>query len=138
MTPSRGGGTLGAMAARRLFLAALAATFVACGGGGGSSDPIDAAAIDAQLVDAQPVDAFVIPVLRNPVTLPDDQLATQAATLLGQGGPMTCNQCHAITRDRLRSWGTQSAAAVTNGSAMPSRTEATARLRNSSVIAFSV
>lgn len=102
------------MAARRLFLAALAATFVACGGGGGSSDPIDAAAIDAQLVDAQPVDAFVIPVLRNPVTLPDDQLATQAATLLGQGGPMTCNQCHAITRDRLRSWGTQSAAAVTN------------------------
>ncbi len=103
------------MVFRRVSFAAVAATLAACSGGGGSSS-IDAPAADAQVdapVDA-PIDAFVIPVLRNPVSLPDDQLATQAAALLGQGGPMRCNQCHALTRDRLQGWLTESNAAVSS------------------------
>ena len=103
------------MVLRRVLLGAIAVSLAACGGGGGAN-PVDAPDTPtdaAPPVDA-PVDAFVIPVLRNPVALPDDQLATQAAALLGQGGPMRCNQCHAITRDRLRGWETESSAAVTN------------------------
>lgn len=103
------------MVFRRVCFGVLAVSLAACGGGGGGS-PVDApdTPLDAPTPVDAPVDAFVIPALRNPVTLPDDQLATQAAALLGQGGPMRCNQCHAITRDRLRGWETESAAAVTN------------------------
>ncbi|MBK9034142.1 MAG: hypothetical protein IPL61_23255 [Myxococcales bacterium] len=100
------------MVFRTAVFAALAASFLACGGGGGGG--IDAPPSDsAPPVDA-PVDAFIIPVLRNPVGLADDQLAMQASLLLGQGGSMRCNQCHAISRDRLRSWETESSAAVSN------------------------
>ncbi|MEZ4403285.1 MAG: hypothetical protein R3B06_24885 [Kofleriaceae bacterium] len=102
----------------RSAVAALMVLACACGGGGGGGgDTVDAAEPDAPEVDAAvdaPIDAFVIPVLRNPVALADDVLAPQAAALLGQGGPMRCDRCHALTRDRLAGWATESAAAVTN------------------------
>ena len=47
------------------------------------------------------------PVFRNPVTLPDDQLATQALQILGahvSGASATCNACHGLTRQHLRYW----------------------------------
>ena len=84
---------------RAVCAASIAIALVACSGDGGSSpdapDPID----------AQEIDAFVIPLLRNPVTLTDEELAPQAARLLGEGGAVNCNRCHALTRDRLRGWG---------------------------------
>ncbi len=103
------------MVLRRVLLGSIVASLAACGGGGGGGtvDAPDTPADAMVPVDA-PVDAFVIPVLRNPVATPDAELATQAAALLGQGGPMRCNQCHAITRDRLRSWETESSSAVTS------------------------
>jgi hypothetical protein len=45
--------------------------------------------------------------LRNPVDLPDDQLATQAAALIGVGVPgaqSRCGDCHSINRHGLRDW----------------------------------
>ncbi|MBK7073620.1 MAG: hypothetical protein IPH44_15075 [Myxococcales bacterium] len=103
------------MVLRRVLLGVIAVSLAACGGGGGAN-PVDApdTPIDAAVPVDAPVDAFIIPVLRNPVATPDAELATQAAALLGQGGPMRCNQCHAITRDRLRSWETESSSAVTS------------------------
>lgn len=88
------------------FLLGVAITGCGGGGGGNPADP-DAAELP---VDA-PVDALVIPVLRNPVALPDLELAQQASALLGVGGGKNCDRCHALTRDRLRAWDTQSDAA---------------------------
>lgn len=51
-------------------------------------------------IDAQPA-----PVFRNPVTLPDDQLATQALAILGATGTaQECNACHGLTRQHIRYW----------------------------------
>ncbi len=116
-------GPLGAADAARMSRAVAAGVLLlgllssACGGGGAGDDDdtVDAAgvAIDAPgAPDASP-DARVIPVLRNPVSLPDDELALQAAAILGEGGSKNCDRCHALTRDRLGSWQTQSASAVT-------------------------
>ncbi|HVK78036.1 MAG TPA: hypothetical protein VM734_32235 [Kofleriaceae bacterium] len=92
--------------AASLGVTSLVALAAACGGGGGDGgDAVDAA------VDAE-VDAFVIPVLRNAVSLPDSELATQASNLLGIGGSKNCDRCHALTRDRLRSWESETAAAT--------------------------
>lgn len=62
-----------------------------------------------KLPDAAPpdvaIDADVAPVFRNPVNLPDDQLATQALQILGaSGGAQSCNNCHGMTRQHLRYW----------------------------------
>jgi hypothetical protein len=56
--------------------------------------------------DASP-DAPVAPVFRNPVSLPDDQLAMQALQILGaqvSGAADACNGCHGLTRQRIRYW----------------------------------
>jgi len=51
------------------------------------------------------IDAPLAPAFRNPVTLPDDQLAQQALTILGAtGGGTECNACHGLTRQHLRYW----------------------------------
>jgi hypothetical protein len=78
---------------------------VGCGGGGGGDANVDAA------VDA-PVDAFVIPNLRNPVTLDDATLAMRAAGLMGQDSTKNCDQCHALSRSRLESWASETDAAI--------------------------
>jgi hypothetical protein len=51
------------------------------------------------MVDAQTVDAAVAPVFRNPVALPDDELAKQSLEILKE-----CSGCHGITRQRVRYW----------------------------------
>jgi len=79
---------------RRLLLVAL----VGCGSSHSGNSP-DAAPPDVA------IDAPVAPVFRNPVTLPDDQLAQQALTILGaSGGGTECNACHGMTRQHLRYW----------------------------------
>ena len=82
---------------------------IGCGGGGGGGTP-DAADIDA------PVDARPVPAFRNPVALPDDQLATRALQILGAAVPgantSSCNGCHGITKQKLRYWRTLSDAAM--------------------------
>ncbi len=78
-----------------------------CGGGGDGDAGEDAAEV---AVDAA-VDASTIPALRNPVNLPDLELAQQASALLGVGGTKNCDRCHAVTRDQLRSWDSESNAA---------------------------
>ena len=65
-----------------------------------------------KLPDAAPpapdvaIDAPMVPVFRNPVNLPDDQLATQALEILGATGTnqQTCRQCHGMTRQYLHYW----------------------------------
>ncbi|MGE0547952.1 MAG: PPC domain-containing protein [Kofleriaceae bacterium] len=46
--------------------------------------------------------------LRNPVTLPDDELALQATLLMGMNkddhGSATCSECHAANETTLRDW----------------------------------
>ena len=52
-------------------------------------------------------DAAVAPTLRNPVTLPDDQLAPQALEILGKlPGPTSapCKNCHPMVRSELATW----------------------------------
>lgn len=72
------------------------------GCGGGSSTPEDAGPQDA------PIDAPVAPVFRNPVALPDDQLAVQALQILGAQvagtNPASCSGCHGMTKQHLRYW----------------------------------
>jgi hypothetical protein len=65
------------------------------GGGGGDAGPsVDAA--------PPPTDAPVVPAFRNPVDLPDAELAPQALALI----EASCEDsgCHDITRQRLRYW----------------------------------
>ncbi|MBA3819252.1 MAG: hypothetical protein H0X17_10200 [Deltaproteobacteria bacterium] len=73
------------------------------GCGGGSTTPLP----DAPPADAS-MDAPTAPVLRNPVALPDEQLAVQALQLLGanvEGAQASsCNECHGLTRQNLRYW----------------------------------
>jgi hypothetical protein len=48
-----------------------------------------------------------IPPLRNPVGLPDAELAVAALTILGANVALaaaSCNQCHSLTRQQLRTW----------------------------------
>jgi hypothetical protein len=78
---------------RRLLVVAL----IGCGSH--HADKPDAAPPDVA------IDAPVAPVFRNPVNLPDDQLATQALQILGAtGGGQSCNMCHGLTRQHLRYW----------------------------------
>jgi hypothetical protein len=79
-----------------LVVAMLAAS--GCGGGGGGNDGPDATPIDAA------VDAAIPPAFRNPVTLPDLELAQMASALLGQGSAEMCDACHGLTRSYLRNW----------------------------------
>src|ERR1700710_1464263 len=77
----------------------------ACGGGnkGGPSD----ASVDAPSFLDAPIDAPMLPAFRNPVSLPDDQLAMQALGILGaMPGTTTasCNTCHGMTKQHLRYW----------------------------------
>ncbi len=83
------------------------ASLAACGGGGGTPPDPDAAEPPADAA----LDASTIPVLRNPVDLPDLELAQQAAALLGVGGGKNCDRCHALSRERLRAWDSESDAA---------------------------
>jgi hypothetical protein len=81
----------------------------ACGGGSGGSDGPPAA--DAGPADANPN----VPVFRNPVDLPDDQLALQALQILGANVPghdTRCNGCHPLTRSHIRYWRTLSDTAM--------------------------
>ena len=78
-----------------------------CGGGGDNSP-------DA----APPIDAWLAPAFRNPVALPDDQLATQALQLLGadvQGATAkSCNGCHGVTKQKLTYWRALSETSMTS------------------------
>jgi hypothetical protein len=68
----------------------------ACGNPGSAETPPDAAP-----------DAAVAPVFRNPVSLPDDQLALQSLQILGahvEGASQECGGCHGLTRQRIRYW----------------------------------
>src|SRR4051794_31726631 len=77
---------------------ALLIAVVGCGGSHAAKLP-DAAPPDVAL------DAPVAPVFRNPVNLPDDQLATQALQIMGATGTTSeCNACHGMTRQHLRYW----------------------------------
>ena len=67
--------------------------------------PPDAMPPDAMLPDAMP--PRVAPPFRNPVALPDQDLATQALALLGtpgSGGVDRCGGCHGVTRQKMRFW----------------------------------
>jgi len=80
----------------------------AAGGCGddGENMPGDAAP-DAGVPDAPPPDAAVAPVFRNPVDLPDDQLADAVLKVLGAPVADTsenCDRCHGITRQTMRYW----------------------------------
>lgn len=83
---------------RNTLLALVVVGSIGCGGG--SSDGPDA---------APPVDAWPIPVFRNPLpAVSDADLATQSLQILGadvQGAvPQSCNNCHGVTKQKLRYW----------------------------------
>jgi hypothetical protein len=89
---------------RRLLVLAL----IGCGSHHGDKVP-DAAPMPDVAVDAPvdvAIDAATLPVFRNPVNLPDDQLASQALQILGATGTnqQTCRACHGVTRQYLRYW----------------------------------
>ncbi len=74
--------------------------------------------LDAAVPDGTPPgpDADVAPIFRNPVTLNDTDLATQALKLMGEasvGGVQNCNKCHGITGPRLRDWGVMAKGSLT-------------------------
>ncbi|MBX3154911.1 MAG: hypothetical protein KF773_02840 [Deltaproteobacteria bacterium] len=74
---------------------------VACGGKPSVTPP------DGAPDSPPPPDAPTLPVFRNPVDLPDAQLATEALQLLGANVPgarSTCQQCHGMTRQHVRYW----------------------------------
>jgi Bacterial pre-peptidase C-terminal domain len=55
--------------------------------------------------------------LRNPVNLPDDELAKQATTIIGmnKNAPsQECAECHAPTQSTLQDWSAKSDAALSN------------------------
>lgn len=73
----------------------LFAIVAACGNPSATPD----AAVDAA------IDAPVAPVFRNPVNLPDDQLAQQALAILNPASPSAeCNGCHGMTRQKISYW----------------------------------
>jgi hypothetical protein len=89
--------------------------------GCGGKDPvpaIDASPADPDAAIDAPPDALVIPVFRNPVNLPDDQLALSALRILGANvsgaASASCNICHNMTRQQLRNWRVLSDAAMTS------------------------
>lgn len=95
------------------LLAASVLSLAGCPGGGegvdagGSDAPV--APTDSPVVrtdtPAPPVDAPTgPPIFRNPVTLPDDQLAMQALAILGAGSSFSCAECHGLTRAKIREW----------------------------------
>ncbi len=63
------------------------------------------------------------PALRNPVDMPDDELAYQSLLLMGVGKigskAQTCSECHDINNGLLDMWRTQTDAAVANCFADP-------------------
>jgi hypothetical protein len=74
---------------------------IAIAGCGNSHGETPDAAVDA------PIDAPMAPVFRNPVDLPDPQLATEALKILGAnvaGASQSCDGCHGMTRQRLAYW----------------------------------
>jgi len=85
-------------------LAAAIVVISACSGGGGSSE----APADAGVPDAFVPDAAIAPALFNPRDdLSDQDLAVQALDLLGSGSDPSednCENCHGLTRQRLRYW----------------------------------
>jgi hypothetical protein len=55
--------------------------------------------------------------LRNPVTLPDDELAKQATTILGMNKNVPtqeCSECHAANQTTLRDWQDKTDTALSN------------------------
>ncbi|MCX5745555.1 MAG: hypothetical protein NT062_24020 [Proteobacteria bacterium] len=91
---------------------------VACDGGT-KAPVVDAnnPVVDAPAIDTPP-DASIAPVFRNPVALPDGQLALAALQIIGADVPgaqaTACNTCHGLTRASIRAWGGLSATAMTN------------------------
>ena len=86
---------------RRLAVLVLVLLASACGKHANNSP--DAAPDSDPFQDA----ARPVPVFRNAVTLPDDQLATQALQILGAnvpGAAQECAGCHGMTRQHLRYW----------------------------------
>ncbi len=87
------------------FALVLAVVVAACGGGGGDKVTVDAPGTG---IDAPPDAPEIAPVFRNPVTLPDDQLAVQALQIIGAdvGGAQSasCNSCHGMTRTSIGKW----------------------------------
>jgi len=53
-------------------------------------------------------DASLVPALRNPVDLSDDQLAKQSLAILGAATSTKCAACHGLTRQTIHYWRAQS------------------------------
>ena len=87
--------------------AVILVVLAACGSNHGSSNTDAANADTSTFLDA-PSDAPSLPVFRNPVALPDAQLALQAMQILGAEVPSasttSCNECHGMTRQHLAYW----------------------------------
>lgn len=78
---------------------------------GGADADVDAVEdpIDAREIDAPPV---TIPVFRNPVDMSDLALAQAAVARMGVGDQVkACEACHSLSRERVRSWLTQTESA---------------------------
>ncbi|MFT3692875.1 MAG: hypothetical protein QM831_07025 [Kofleriaceae bacterium] len=78
-------------------------------GSGNKQQPADAhQQDDGSIVPDAPIDAAVAPVFRNAVTMPDDQLATQALQILGANvaghNTSSCNSCHGMTKQHIAYW----------------------------------
>jgi hypothetical protein len=89
----------------RALLVLVIAMSAGCGSDDESGNGADAGPSDAA-VDAS-VDAAVAPVFRNPVDLPDDQLADAVLELLDapvSGATENCSRCHGVGRQTLRYW----------------------------------
>ncbi|MGE0867154.1 MAG: hypothetical protein AB7P03_01235 [Kofleriaceae bacterium] len=87
---------------------------IGCGGTNNSSTD---AVVDATPADVG-IDAPTLPVFRNQVTLPDDELAMQALQILGANVPgahtNSCKGCHGMTRQRFSYWRALSDKAMTD------------------------
>ena len=91
----------------RLTLTLFLATTAACGSDDAEEDGDD----DSEVVDAgspdAAIDAAVRPVFRNPVDLPDDELAAAVLSMLGApvaDAQDSCDRCHGLTRQSVRFW----------------------------------